>query len=99
MTSAVIAGAGIPVPAADLPDVYDKGCAAPARPGTGLTCQQSALFAAARALDILEDRAGENNHWLWVERPVANADPRLGSATTLHQTRFDPRAGCTICGV
>lgn len=89
----------IPVPAADLPDVYDEGCAAPARPGTGLTGQQAALFAAARALEVLEDRAGENNHWLWVERPVANADPRLRSATTLYQMRFGPRAGCTICGV
>lgn len=89
----------IPVPAADLPDVHDNGCAAPARPGTGLTCQQAALFAAARALEVLEDRTGENNHWLWVERPVANADPRLRSAKTLYETRFEPRAGCAICGV
>jgi hypothetical protein len=89
----------IPVPTADLPDVYDEGCAAPARPGTGLTGQQAAIFAAARALEVLEGRAGENNHWVWVERPVADADPRLRSATTLYQTRFEPRAGCTVCGV
>lgn len=89
----------IPVPAADLPDVYDTGCAAPARPGAGLTGQQAALFAAARALEVLEDRVGENNHWLWVERPVPNADPRLRTAVTLYQTRFEPRAGCATCGV
>jgi molybdopterin/thiamine biosynthesis adenylyltransferase len=89
----------IAVPTADLPDVYDAGCAAPARPGTGLTSQQAALFAAARALEILEDRAGDTNHWLWVERPIENSDPRLRSATTLYQTRFEPRDGCALCGV
>ncbi len=89
----------IPVPAADLPDVYDAGCAAPARPGTGLTCQQAALFAAARALEVLEDRASQNNHWLWVERPVPNADVRLRAPTMLYSARFKPRPGCHVCGV
>ena len=89
----------IPVPAADVADVYDTGCAAPSRPGAGLTGQQAALFAAARALGVLEDRAGANNHWLWVERPVPNADVRLRIPTTLYQARFQPRAGCPICGV
>jgi excinuclease UvrABC ATPase subunit len=89
----------IPVPAADLPDVYDAGCATPARPGTGLTCQQAALFAAARALEVLEDRTDENNHWLWVERPVPNADVRLRTPTMLYQARFESRPGCPICGV
>jgi hypothetical protein len=89
----------IPVPAADLAAVYDTGCAAAARPGAGLTGQQAALFAAARALEVLEDRARESNHWLWVERAVPDGDARLRTATTLYQTRFPPRAGCPICDV
>lgn len=89
----------IPVPAADLADVYDDGCASPARPGAGLTGQQAALFAAARALEVLENRASENNHWLWVERPVPDADARLQNPITLYQARFAPRAGCPVCGV
>jgi molybdopterin/thiamine biosynthesis adenylyltransferase len=89
----------IPVPAADLADVYDDGCASPARPGAGLTGQQAALFAAARALEVLEGRAGENDHWLWVERPVPDADARLQNPITLYQARFAPRAGCPVCGV
>ncbi len=89
----------ISVPAADLADVYDAGCASPARPGAGLTGQQAALFAAARALEVLEDRAGESNHWLWVERPVPGADARLQTPMTLYQARFQPRPGCPICGV
>jgi molybdopterin/thiamine biosynthesis adenylyltransferase len=89
----------ITVPAADLPDVYDAGCAAPARPGAGLTGQQAALFAAARALEVLEDRAGQGNHWLWVERPIPDADLRLQTPMTLHHARFGPRPGCPVCSV
>lgn len=89
----------IHVPASELDDVFDEGCASPARPGAGLTSQQAALFAAARALETLEDRAGETNHWLWVERPISNGDPRLQKPMTLHQARFQPRDGCSICGV
>lgn len=89
----------ISVPADDRRDVFDIGCATPARPGAGLTSQQAALFAAARALDVLEGRAGETNHWLWVERPIPRADERLTTGLTLHQATFLPRAGCPICGV
>jgi ThiF family len=89
----------IPVPAAELADVYDDGCASPARPGAGLIGQQAALFAATRALEVLENRASENNHWLWVERPVPDADARLQNPITLHQAQFAPRAGCPVCGV
>jgi molybdopterin/thiamine biosynthesis adenylyltransferase len=87
------------VPPDGLPEVYDTGCAAPSQVGSGLTCQQAALFAAARALDVLENRASEVNHWLWVERPIPNEDPRLSNPTTLHQARFAPRADCPVCGV
>jgi hypothetical protein len=87
------------VPPDDLPEVYDAGCATPSRVGSGLTCQQAALFAAARALDVLENRVGELNHWLWVERPIPNGDLRLSNPTTLHHARFGPRADCPVCGV
>lgn len=87
----------IDVPADDLPDVYDAGCAAPARPGAGLSSQHAALFAAARALDVLEGHALEANHWLWVERPIAGGDDRLAAGLTLHQATFSPRPDCAIC--
>jgi hypothetical protein len=89
----------IHVPPDELPEVYDTGCAAPSRVGSGLTCQQAALFAAARSLDVVENRASEFNHWLWVERPIPNGDPRLSNPTTLHQARFEPRAECPVCSV
>ena len=88
----------ISVPATGLPDVYDTGCAAPARPGAGLTSQQAASFAAARALDVLDGSAGETNHWLWVERPIASTDARLSEARTLHTATFRALPECAICG-
>ncbi len=88
----------IDVPPDHLPDVFDAGCATPARPGAGLSSQHAALFAAARALEVLEDRASETNHWLWVERAIPHADPRLAAPATLHHTRFAPRSDCQMCG-
>jgi len=89
----------IAVPTDGRPDVFDHGCATPARPGAGLTSQHAAIFAAARGLDALEQRPMDANHWLWVERPIPGADPRLTNALTLHETRFPPRPDCPICGV
>lgn len=89
----------IRVPADDRPDVFDAGCATPARPGAGLTSEQAALFAAGRALEVLEERAGDTNHWLWVDQPIPDADQRLASGLTLHEACFVPRADCTVCGV
>jgi molybdopterin/thiamine biosynthesis adenylyltransferase len=88
----------IDVPADNLPDVFDAGCAAAARPGAGLSSQQAAVFAASRALEVLEDRASDTNHWVWIERPIAGVDVRLDKALTLHQARFAPRPGCPTCG-
>ena len=89
----------IEVPADDLPDIYDTGCATAARPGAGLVSQHAAIFTAARALEIFEDRQPADNHWLWVERPIPASDPRLQTPMTLHRARFQPRAGCSICDV
>ena len=89
----------IEVPADDLPDIYDTGCATAARPGAGLASQHAAIFTAARALEILEDRQPADNHWLWVERSIPASDPRLQTPMTLHRARFQPRAGCSICDV
>jgi hypothetical protein len=89
----------IEVPADDLPDIYDTGCAAAARPGVGLASQHAAIFTAARALDILEQRQPAHNHWVWVERPIPGDDPRLKMDLTLHPASFTPRMDCPICGV
>jgi ThiF family len=89
----------IDVPADSLPEVFDAGCAAPARPGAGLGSQHAALFAAARALEVLEGGEPEANHWLWVERPIAGGGPRLAAGLTLHTARFPPRPNCPVCGV
>jgi molybdopterin/thiamine biosynthesis adenylyltransferase len=87
----------IDVPADGLPDVFDDGCAAASRPGAGLTSQHAAIFAAARSLDVLEGRDVDDNHWLWVERPIASVDDRLRTGLTVHRAQFLPRPDCPIC--
>jgi ThiF family len=87
----------IEVPEDGLPDIFDSGCATAARPGAGLTCQQAAVFAAARALEVLEGRDREANHWLSVERPISDGDSRLDEPLTLHKVSFKPRSGCSSC--
>jgi hypothetical protein len=89
----------IHVPADDRPDIFDDGCATPARPGAGLVSEQAAIFAVARSIELLEGRAGESNHWLWVERAIEGADERLASGLVLHSARFAPRSDCPVCGV
>lgn len=88
----------IDVPSDDLPDVYDTGCATASRPGAGLTSQQAASFAAARALECLEGREISANHWLWVEQPIAADDERLQQGLSLYQATLSPRPGCAVCG-
>lgn len=88
----------IDVPDADLPKVYETGCAAAATAGAGLTCQEAAIFAAARALEILEGRDREPNHWVSVLQPIeAAADVRLARPLALHEDIFKPLEGCIAC--
>lgn len=88
----------IEVPEDDLPDVFDSGCATASRPGAGLTCEQAGAFVAARALEVLEARDREANHWLSVQQPIPAADPRLAEPLALHEATFKPRRGCANCG-
>lgn len=88
----------IEVPDAELGEVREEGCATSALPGAGLAFAQAAGFAAARALDLLEGRDPGANHWIWVERAIPGADPRLGEGLSLHKATFGPRPGCPVCG-
>jgi molybdopterin/thiamine biosynthesis adenylyltransferase len=88
----------IEIPDAESDEVQEEGCATSALPGAGLAFAQAAGFAAARALDLLEEREPGANHWLWVERPIHGGDPRLAEGLSLHKSTFRPREGCSVCG-
>lgn len=87
----------IEVPDDDLPDVFDGGCATAARPGAGLTSQHAAVFAAGRALELLEGRDHVANHWLSVQQPIPGGDPRLEQSLAFFEESFEPRHGCSCC--
>ncbi len=80
--------------------IHDDGCATPAEPGAGIAMQQAAVLAAKRALEVLEGRDGEVNHWVWVERAVPEAaDTRLHEADRLYSFRLDRHPECGVCDV
>lgn len=87
----------ISVPPSTLEVVYDTGCTTGAVPGAGLASIASGAFLAARAVDVLEGRDGDDNHWLCVERPIPGGDERVATAPALHSARFEPRSDCAAC--
>jgi molybdopterin/thiamine biosynthesis adenylyltransferase len=88
----------IEIPDDDLPAVHDDGCAAPSRPGDGLTSEEAGLYAARHAVDLLEGRDDETNHWVYVRRPIAGADARLGQIGA-HSFTFGVHPDCPRCAV
>jgi hypothetical protein len=88
----------IEVPADPLEPVFDRGCAAPARPGAGLSSTEAALAAARLACRVLEGKAGDSNQWLTVAGPVAAPDSRLAEQGRF-EFRFPPHPDCPYCGV
>lgn len=89
----------VTVPASDLPVVHDEGCATPALVGAGLTSQQAGLLVAQRAAEVLTTSGGDDNHWLWLERPVAGIEAqRPPEPRVLRAARFEPHPECPVCG-
>ncbi len=88
----------IEVPADGRQEVFDSGCAAPARPGSGLSGQHAALLAARRVLDLLGGGDSDVNHWLWIDHPIAGDDDRLGRVGVLQTATFHPVPDCPVCG-
>lgn len=89
----------VTVPASDLPPVHDDGCAAPAPVGAGLASEHAGLLVAQRAVDVLTTGGGDENHWLWLERPVAGIQARrMPEPGVLRADRFDPHPDCPVCG-
>jgi ThiF family len=90
----------ISVPDPEPRPVYDEGCATPAEPGAGIAMQQAAVLAAKRALEVLEGRDGDANHWVWIDRAVPEAeDNRLHEADRLYSMRLDRHPECGVCDV
>jgi molybdopterin/thiamine biosynthesis adenylyltransferase len=86
----------IEIPDDDLPDVYDVGCAAPSRPGDGLASEEAGLHAARQAIDLLEGRDSDINHWVRVTRPITGADERL-SKIGAYSFSFGVHPDCRRC--
>jgi hypothetical protein len=87
----------IDVPESPYADIFDEGCAAASRPGSGLASQVAALAAADVAIAVLEGRDVHANHWLHIREPISDADSRL-DVRGVHEFVFRPHADCEWCG-
>lgn len=86
------------VPDGQLPEVFDDGCAASSQPGAGLASRHAAVLGAKRALEILQGEDEEDNHWLWVDRPITEAvDVRLHEAERLYTAHLPAHPNCPFC--
>jgi len=92
-------GDWVTVPASDLPNVYDDGCAAPAPVGAGVASHHAGLLVARRAVEVLTTGGDDANHWLWLERPIDGITARrMPEPGVLRVDRFEPHPDCPVCG-
>lgn len=88
----------IDVPHSELEPVFDNGCATSAQPGAGLASRQAAVLGAKKALAVLLGAADDNNHWVWVDRAIPEAeDSRLHTAETMYSMRLPRHDDCSVC--
>lgn len=85
-------------PDSDLPPVFDAGCATAAQPGAGLASRQAAVLGAKRALAVMLKTDGDENHWVWVDRPIFSAsDERLHVAEKMYAAHLPRHPQCPFC--
>jgi integrative and conjugative element protein (TIGR02256 family) len=79
----------------DLALVHE--CGRPVIPASAIDLSFIAALIARCALDFLEGKDHDQNHWLWSKSPAMEIDPRLGSAFTTFAASLKPRPACFTC--
>lgn len=78
-------------------DILLHECGRPVIASSAIDLSFIAGLTARIALDVLEGRAGDQNHWVWTKAPAPDIDERLGSGLCTFVGRIDPRPGCPAC--
>jgi integrative and conjugative element protein (TIGR02256 family) len=94
-------GQSVPDTFIDVPEEASKPllheCGRPVIAGSAIDLSFTSTLTARVALDFLESRTAEANHWIWTGRPTPHLDPRLSDAnsTTAAAVPRDPT--CPVC--
>jgi integrative and conjugative element protein (TIGR02256 family) len=78
-------------------DVLLRECGRPVLPGSAVDLSFTAALVARAALDFLECKDTDANHWLWTRLPAGDIDPRLASPMSTFIGRLQRREGCRAC--
>lgn len=78
-------------------DVLLHECGRPVIPASAVDLSFVASLTARMALDFLEDREQDTNHWLWTSQPATDVDPRFERPMTCLRWRFVPLTDCVTC--
>jgi integrative and conjugative element protein (TIGR02256 family) len=85
----------------DVPEPEDVAlvheCGRPVIPASAIDLSFIAALIARCALDFLEGKDQDQNHWLWSKEPEAEIDPRLGAGFTTFTASLKPRTACFTC--
>lgn len=86
----------IDVPAQD-DEVLFHECGRPVIAGSAVDLSFIASIVARVALDYLEGKDIEHNHWIWSQSPVPEIDQRLNTVMQTFTGKINPFDGCGIC--
>lgn len=83
--------------AEDPDDAVIHECGRPVIPASAIDLAFVASLISRIALDVLEGKDGEPNHWLWSRSPAPDIEPRLAGGLAAAAVRLEPRPGCHAC--
>jgi integrative and conjugative element protein (TIGR02256 family) len=79
----------------DIPLLHE--CGRPVIPASAIDLSFVAALIARNALDYLEGKDRDENHWLWSKTPATDVDVRLAAPFVTFQSALKPRFGCQAC--
>ena len=79
----------------DVPLLHE--CGRPVIPASAIDLAFIAALIARNALDYLEGREREQNHWLWSKESAPDVDARLAAPFATLELTLKPRFDCAAC--
>lgn len=78
-------------------DILLHECGRPVIPASAVDLSFVASLTARMALDFLEEKPLEANHWLWSTEGAPDVDPELEKPMSGTRRRFERRDDCPVC--
>jgi integrative and conjugative element protein (TIGR02256 family) len=78
-------------------DILVHECGRPVVPGSAMDLTFIASLCARVALDYLEGKASEKNHWIWSAEPAPDVDNRLDAGLQILPLQLKQNPNCHVC--